>query len=62
MYPGRHKCIQGNINVSMTTLAIYAPIIYAAPCVMFLMRAMLIHYEGKWEGVEPWISRVFWAL
>jgi hypothetical protein len=21
-----------------------------------------IHYEGKWEGVGPWNSRVFWAL
>jgi hypothetical protein len=21
-----------------------------------------IHYEGKWEGVGPWKSRLFWAL
>jgi hypothetical protein len=21
-----------------------------------------IHYLGKWEGVGPWKSRVFWAL
>ncbi len=20
------------------------------------------YYEGKWEGVGPWKSRVFWAL
>ncbi len=23
---------------------------------------MHIHYKGKWEGVWPWNSRVFWAL
>jgi hypothetical protein len=32
--------------------------IYTAPYVMFLMRA---DYEGKWEGVGPWKSRLFWA-
>jgi hypothetical protein len=21
-----------------------------------------IHYEGKWEGVGPWKSRLFWVL
>jgi hypothetical protein len=21
-----------------------------------------IHYEGKWEGVRLWKSRLFWAL
>ncbi len=21
-----------------------------------------IHYEGKWEGVGPWKSRLVWAL
>jgi hypothetical protein len=20
-----------------------------------------IHYEGKWEGVGPWKSRLFWG-
>jgi hypothetical protein len=31
--------------------------------IMFLMRAALqTHYEGKWEVVGPWNSRVFWAL
>jgi hypothetical protein len=34
-------------------IAIYAPKIYAAPRIMFWMRA----YEGKWEGVGPWKSR-----
>ncbi len=23
---------------------------------------MHIHYKGKWEGVGPWNSQVFWAL
>ncbi len=34
--------------------------IYAAPCICF--GCVHIHYEGKWEGVGPWNSRVFWAL
>jgi hypothetical protein len=29
-----------------------------SPCIMFWMH---IHYLGKWEGVGPWKSRVFWA-
>jgi hypothetical protein len=35
--------------------------IYTAQCVM-LFDAGSIHYLGKWEGVGPWKSRVFWAL
>jgi hypothetical protein len=35
-----------------TILTIYAPMIYAGNS----------HYLGKWEGVGPWKSRVFWAL
>jgi hypothetical protein len=31
-----------------------------APCEMF--GCVQIHYEGKWEGVGPWKSRLFWAL
>ncbi len=38
-------------------LTIYAPMIYTAPFVIFL-----IHYEGKCKGVGPWKSRFFWAL
>jgi hypothetical protein len=34
------------------TVLIYAPMIYTAPCIMFLVRAY--HYEGKWEAVGPW--------
>ncbi len=30
-------------------ITIYAPMIYLAPCVMFLMRADMVHYVGKWE-------------
>ncbi len=41
-------------------LTIYAPMIYTAPCIMFWMRAYPV--RGKWEGVGPWHSRVFWAL
>ncbi len=41
-------------------ISIYAPMIYTAPCIMF--GCVYIHYEGKWEGVRPWKSRVFWAL
>jgi hypothetical protein len=36
-------------------IAIYAPMIYTAGPVQ-------IHYEGKWEEVGPWKSRLFWAL
>jgi hypothetical protein len=43
-------------------IAIYAPTIYTAPCVLLLMRAAAITYEGKWEGVGPWKSRLFGAL
>jgi hypothetical protein len=42
-------------------IAIYAPMIYMALCIRFLMRAEQIHYEGKWEGVGPWKSRLFWS-
>jgi hypothetical protein len=43
-------------------ITIFAPVIYTAPCIMFWMRANTVHYVGKWEGVGPWNSRVFWAL
>jgi hypothetical protein len=46
-------------------LTIYAPMIYTAPCIMFLMFNVVcgqIHYEGKWEGVGPWKWRVFWVM
>jgi hypothetical protein len=33
--------------------------IYTGPYVQFLFGQ--IHYEGKWEGVEPWKSRLFCA-
>jgi hypothetical protein len=36
-----------------------APMIYTALCIMF--GCIHIHYLGKWEGVGPWNSRVFWA-
>ncbi len=42
------------------TVTIYALMIYTAPCRMFWMRAYTL--EGKWEGVGPWNSLVFWAL
>ncbi len=32
-------------------IAIYAPMTYMAPFVMFWMRE--IHYEGKWRGLGP---------
>jgi hypothetical protein len=32
--------------------------IYTAPYVMCLIRADPL-YEGKWEGIEPWKSRLF---
>ncbi len=35
-----------DVNLGLT---IYAPMIYTAPCVMFLMRADT--YVGKWWGV-----------
>ncbi len=41
-------------------IAIYAPMIYMAPYVMFLMRADPL--RGKVERVGPWKSRPFWAL
>ncbi len=37
----------------------YAPMIYTVLCIMFWMRAY--PFLGKWEGVGPWKSRVFWA-
>jgi hypothetical protein len=40
---------------------IYAAMIYTALCIMIWMGALYIHYWGKWEGVGPWNSRVFWA-
>jgi hypothetical protein len=40
----------------------YGPLIDTAPCVMLLMRANPLGYLGKWEGVETWKSRLFWAL
>jgi hypothetical protein len=39
---------------------IYAPMIYLAPCVMFLMRAETL--RGQVEGGWTLESRVFWAL
>jgi hypothetical protein len=41
-------------------IAIYAPMIYMAPYVMFLMRADPL--RGQVERVGPWKSRPFWAL
>jgi hypothetical protein len=37
----------------------YAPMIYKALCIIFGMRAYPL--LGKWEGVGPLKSRVFWA-
>jgi hypothetical protein len=48
--------------MSSSIIAIYAPMIYTAPDVMQNFDAGSIHYEGKWEGVGPWKSRLFWAL
>ncbi len=32
------------------SIIIYAPMIYTAPCVRFLMRADRLRYVGKWGG------------
>jgi hypothetical protein len=50
----RRGCLKKDIDYVNEVLTIYAPMIYTA-CVH-------IHYVGKWEGVGPWNSRVFWAL
>ncbi len=43
------------------TMAIYALWFIRGP-VHNAFDASSIHYEGKWEGVGPWKSRLFWAL
>jgi hypothetical protein len=48
-------------NCACPILAIYGPMIYIAPYVILLMRPK-IYYEGKWEGVGPWKSRLLWVL
>jgi hypothetical protein len=45
---------------SWIIMAIYAHMIYAAPYVSFW--CVQIHYEGKWEGIGAWKSRLFRAL
>ncbi len=59
-----HEGNEGNmaekkITVTSFLLAIYAPMIYTTPGIMFW--SVHIHYEGKW-GVGPWKSRVLCAL
>ncbi len=39
-------------------LTIYTPMIYTA-LVGNAFDAGSIHYEGKWEGIGPWKTRVF---
>ncbi len=41
-------------------VAIYAPMTYTAPYIIFLMHADPL--RGKWEGAGPWKSRLFRAL
>jgi hypothetical protein len=43
-------------------LATYAPMIYTAPYVMFLMRADPLRGHWGGGGGGPWKSRLFWAL
>ncbi len=47
-------------NKQWRLVAIYGPMIYTSPHVMLWCGQ--IHYEGKWEWVRPWKSRLFWAL
>ncbi len=42
-------------NFNLCTFDLYGPM-----CNAFY--AGSIHYKGKWEGVGPWKSRLFWAL
>ena len=42
-------------NFNLCTFDLYGPM-----CNAFY--AGSIHYKGKWEGVGPWKSRVFWVL
>ncbi len=45
----------------LCSVAIYAPIIYTAPCVMFLMRADPLGRRASGRGLGPGIMS-FWAL
>jgi hypothetical protein len=35
---------------------------FYSPVHTVIIGCVHIQYEGKWEGVVPWNSRVFWAL
>jgi hypothetical protein len=67
-YQKETKCLRKKNSGMYTTrvvvfrdiIAIYAPMIYTAPCIMFWIRAYPL--RGQVEGGGPWISRVFWAL
>jgi hypothetical protein len=62
-YPVQYKCIQGDINVSRAILAIYAPMIYMAQCIMFLTRADPLRKQvgGGWAlEIESFFGPVKW--
>ncbi len=42
-------------NSYLCTYDLYGPVRNA-------FNSVSIHYKGKWEGIGPWKSRVFWAL
>jgi hypothetical protein len=52
---------QNLFTFNMPIIALYTPRFYSTPCV-FDVGLGSINYSGKWEGVGPWKSRLFWAL